>query len=348
MPDEVVSLRDEIENAIDQVEPADSPLRAPEEQGAKPPAQGSPEGVTPQPKPDDQQSGAAPAPAAKPADQAGLKEGQPAAAPQELKAPAQWKPAVREKWNQLPREVQEEVLRREGDALRLIGSVGPKIRLAEEVGQQLAPFMEQITSNGVTPQAFLGDVMTTVRSLAHGTMEQKATTIANIVQSYGVDLRVLDQVLTQRMQAPRPTPGELAARQEAARAQAALQQHQTSIERFHLQTAAKTLEQFGSDPKHEFFSDVRELMADLLETGRATNMDDAYTSAIWAHPETRKILLQREAEQRAASRGQRAARARQASSSAHGAPLSHGMAPQQGKMSLRDTIAQAFDEHTSL
>jgi hypothetical protein len=85
-------------------------------------------------------------------------------------------------------------------------------------------------------------------------------------------------------------------------------------------------------------------MADLMETGKASTLEDAYTAAVWANPDTRKILLAREAESRAAQKHQRANRARAVSSSVHGAPVTTGVHQNSmGSMSLRDTIAAAFD-----
>lgn len=267
------------------------------------------------------------------------------AAPTELKAPSQWRPQVREKWNALPREVQEEVHRREGDMMRLVGAVGGKIRFADEVTNHIQPFAERLEANGVAPSAFIGDIFTSVRSLAGGTPQQKAEVVANIVQSYGVDLRTLDAILTQRIHQPAEV-GE--ARRQMARAQSILQQNQAMQQQ---QTAAeveKSISAFGADPKHEFFADVRELMADLVETGRAKDLEEAYSAAVWANPDTRKILLQREAEQRLAVKNKRATLARNASASVNGAPRGVAGAPVIGQdMSLRDTIAAAMDAHES-
>ena len=38
------------------------------------------------------------------------------------------------------------------------------------------------------------------------------------------------------------------------------------------------------------FETVRKHMGVLMDSGQATNMDDAYDMAIWAHPEIRKQL----------------------------------------------------------
>jgi hypothetical protein len=110
---------------------------------------------------------------------------------------------------------------------------------------------------------------------------------------------------------------------------------------------------FGADPKHEFIEDVRGMMADLIELGRVKSLDDAYAAAIWAHPGTRQILLQREAQARVATKQGRANAARRASSSVHGAPsTSPARAAPNGaagpSLSLREELEQAFDDASPL
>lgn len=339
----VPSLRDSIEAAVEEhAEPPSTP-----QQGAKPadspspaaPASGQPIGEQP-PK-------AATPPAAKGQPAAGEVQGQPQI-PQELKAPAQWKPHVREKWNALPREVQEEVTRREADHMRMIGSLGPKIGLANLVANHIEPFVETLQQNQVPPQQFLGEVFGTIRTLHQGTPQQRAEVVANMVQSYGVDLRMLDAVLTRRLQLP---PEYQQAQRLAAQAQGVLQQRNAEQRQFHEQqqqdAADRTLAAFGADPRNEFFEDVRGMMADLLQSGSSRNLEEAYAAAVWANPDTRKILLQREAADRAKQHQLKANQKRNIGSAVTGAPRGGSATPAIGEnMSLRDTISAAIDQHT--
>lgn len=325
------TLRDTLSKAFDEVEDAtpEAPKQS-SEPAAKPAAEGQ--------APATPEGGAKDKPVA-PAQEAGPKTG-------ELKAPAQWKPQIKEKWNAIPREVQEEILRREGDSMRLIGSVGPKIRLADEVAGHIQPFMEQLNQNNVSPSSFMNDVFTSVRTLSRGNPQERAETVANIVQSYGVDLRMLDAILTHRLQLG---PETFEARRQAARATAQVQQHESRIEQQSAEEAGQALAAFAADPKHEFLEEVRDLMADLIEADRATNLEDAYAAAVWAHPETRKILLERQSQERVQAKSLRAQAARRASSAVYGAPTNGaGGRPQNANATLRDTLEAAFDEHTQI
>jgi len=270
-------------------------------------------------------------------------------APEVLKAPSQWKPAVREQWNKIPRPVQEEILRREADNMRLIGAVGPKIRMADDVVQHLSPYAERLQANGVPPQQFVNDIFETVRGLSYGNHQEKAEIVANIIQAYGVDLNTLDAMLSSRIRMP---PEVAQARYATAQARAVIQNNQqwNNQQQEHMMNleAEKHVAAFGADPKHEFLDDVRDFMADLIESGKAENLEDAYASAVWANPDTRKILLQREAQARISGKTARAVAARRASSSISGSPAVQGAAMGGRNLSLRDTIEAAIDEHTPL
>jgi len=332
------SLRDTLEEAIEEHDPQHELVPASADDSA-PPAEGAAPPGAAEPKAADPGVSTTPAspPAVLPQDAASLPEG--------LKAPAQWKPEVKEMWNALPRKVQEEIHRREGDSMRLIGSVGPKIRMADEVSQHLQPFAEKLQQNGIGQSAFLGDVFSSIKILASGSPQDRAEVVANIVQSYGVDVRDLDRILTFRIQRPEVYQ----AREVMHRANTILQQNTQKADQQSAHEAEVALAAFAADPKHEFLADVRELMADLIDSGRAKTLEDAYAAAIWANEGTRKVLLQREAQSRAESKTKRASIARRASSSIHGTPSIPGPATANpGTMNLREAIEAAFDEHSSL
>lgn len=338
----VPSLRETLEEAIEEHDPqhelVPESTSAPEPTTpTSPPVEGA---ATPEPGPPDAASNATAA------TETPLTQPQAAVPPVELKAPAQWRKPAQDTWNSLPRAAQEEIHKREADTMRLIGSVGPKIRMADEVSAHMAPFAERLAQNGVGPSAFIGDVFSSIKTLASGDPMQRAEVVANIVQSYGVDVRALDAILTRRMNLP---PEVHQAREMMARATAMTQQHNAGIEQQSAATAEKALAAFAGDPKHEFFEQVRSLMADLIDTGRAKTLEDAYSAAVWANTDTRKILLDREAQTRANGKTKRAQTARRASASVHGTPSIPAPAvPGTNNQSLRDALTDAFDEHSPL
>lgn len=342
--EEQPSLREAVEAAVEEHEEAPA---APAPAGSTSPAPSQAPAVsepTPQAAPSQTPApGKAPIadPSAQPTD-----KGQPAPVA-DLKPPQQWKPHVRDMWKDIPRPVQEEILRREGDSMRVIGSVGQKVAFANEVSKHFEPFAQRLQENGVSHAQFLGEVFGSIKALGSPNPMERAEVVANIIQSYGVDLRTLDGLLSRRMQTP---PEVIRAQQETARAQRMVQNVQARDQQAQVQqqneAANQALASFAADPKHEFFEDVRDMMADLLQSGHSKDLESAYQAAIWANAETRQTLLQREAQARLQTKQQRAAQARLASSSVTGTPRGSAGAPGRiGEgMTLRETISAAMDE----
>ena len=95
----------------------------------------------------------------------------------------------------------------------------------------------------------------------------------------------------------------------AARAQAAAQ---SSLQ----QEVQSELEAFGNAPGHEHLATVRQVMAGLIQTGAAQNLQDAYDRACWADPTVRAALQLAENTRRAAEQ----VKNRNAMLSVNGAP----------------------------
>jgi hypothetical protein len=280
-------------------------------------------------------------------------EGKPAketAADKTAKAPVSWKPGVREHWAKLPPEVRQEVARREAEIQRGLATAAQARNFQDEFNEEVRPFEGIIRSQNSTPIAAVRNLMTTAAALTYGSPVQKANVIAEILQNYGIDIQVLDQVLSGK--APKNDPGSNAADIEArvrSMVQAELapirgvmnERHQTQISQ-----ANSEVETFAST--HEFADDLADDMADLLEAaakrGRKLTMEQAYSAAARAHPEIgplyEKVLLAR-----AATNGNtRAEAARRAASSVRpGGPTGGDVAPPKD---LRGAISAAFDQHS--
>ena len=93
------------------------------------------------------------------------------------------------------------------------------------------------------------------------------------------------------------------------------QERSAQIDRRNAEDLAKFAE------THEFFPDVREVMAKLLESGLANNYDEAYKQACQMNPEIRAILSQRAAAARARKAGASTQRARAAATSVNSTPV---------------------------
>src|SRR5262245_7775269 len=131
------------------------------------------------------------APGLKPALEAPIK---PPGEPQ-LRAPASWRPAIREHWGKLPAEVQQEVVRREVEVGRALQESAHARQGLAAVQQVLAPYANNIQASGTDALTAMNNFFQADHTLRHGSMQEKAQLIANVIKNYGVDVQALDTVL---------------------------------------------------------------------------------------------------------------------------------------------------------
>lgn len=267
--------------------------------------------------------------------------------PQGLKA------AAREHWDKVPRPVQEEIVRREKEAAQTLRQSSQARQMAQEFQNVVNPFLPMIQAQGSNPMHAVKNLMTTAAGLTVGTQVQKAQIVREIIQNYGIDIATLDQVLAgqpvqhqggaQQASPGAPPPWAAPIFQFMNGVQQSRQQREQQI----LADAEAETEAFAS--KHDFFEDVRETMADLMEVaakrGRIMSMDDAYKQAIGLDPDLSKVVSQRESAKRAQSQQQTIQRTRNAASSIAGGPKG-GPAGNggSGDESRRSALSEAWDQ----
>ena len=277
-----------------------------------------------------------------------LAEAGPPAAPNtqavsEVKAPQAWKPTLREKWAGLPREVQEEVHRREREIAHAMQESAEARKHLEAFRATVAPFEGFIRAEGSEPMRAVGNLLQTAAALRTAPPAQKAALVANLVKQFGIPIDALDAALAGQ---PGPQGGntppspymdprvdQLFQRLQQAEAQRAEQ----------LKTQGQqALESFAQG--HEFFDDLREDMADLMEAatkrGKTLSLEDAYTRASMLHPEISQVLQQREAAKAAANANASTQKSRIAASSVKTHPTAQMNGAQTGS-SIRAAIEAA-------
>jgi hypothetical protein len=216
------------------------------------------------------------------------------------KPPASWKAGAKERWSSLPPEARAEINRREREINIGLQQAAEKSRFADTFARTIEPYRASMAAEGVTdPMVAVSNLLQTANTLRMGTTVQRATTIAKLIEYYGVDLPTLDGILAGNAQtAVNPTSQfEELLNQKLAPLQQMLQyqqqQEQFSQQQLY-QEANETIEQFIESGKAEYFEEVREDMADLLDMaakrGRQMSIQEAYDRACLAHPEISKIV----------------------------------------------------------
>lgn len=200
-----------------------------------------------------------------------------------LEAPIHWAAEDRETFDSAPRETQEFILRRhkemEADYTRKTQETAEARKRGEQFNEVLAPYREQFSLQGM-------DDVGAVRQLAtiYGQLQQNpAETVAWLAQQYGVDLSQPEQgevdPAIQVLQDKISGVETLITQQNQTANQQAQQQIQTQISDF------AQLKDEAGNIKHSHFEAVKEQMGQLVGSGIASDLDDAYAKAVQLHPE---------------------------------------------------------------
>lgn len=217
------------------------------------------------------------------ADKAAAVEQTPAIEPK--RAPSSWKKDAAAEFDKLPPHVQDEVLRRETDFHKGIEGFKQHADLGRTIERTLQPYMQTIQQLGVTPDVAISSLLKADAGLRYGTPEQKATHLANLAQTYGIDLGQVAQV-------PQKDPYTFHLEQQLNQLKQQQEQFQQSQQEQQREALNSELQAFAATAEH--FEAVKEDMAALLQAGRATDLKDAYDKAVYANPQTRQALLEQQ------------------------------------------------------
>lgn len=270
---------------------------------------------------------------------------------QGVKAPVSWKPEVRETFAQLPAAAQQEILRREREIEGALRDTADARKFTTEMNQVLDPYRHLIAAEGGTYTTAVQSVMQSAALLRVGTPQQKAELVADMVTRFGIDLQILDGVLSAKLQgqpaaAPQVDPNIQHLQQQLGPVIEFvnnLRSKQGEFQQNQQRTMQQQIDDFFNDPANEFANDVRDDMADLLEVasrrGQQMTLQQAYERATMLHPTISQIVERRRLAASAAQQTAVAQRAAQA-----GASLPSGGAPQQsGNEHVGDDIRSALE-----
>jgi hypothetical protein len=257
-------------------------------------------------------------------------------------APNSLPPAAREAWKDAPTALKEAVAKREKDYEKGILKYSADAKRATEMDSALKPFEQYLGMNG--GNAHIGDLLRTGAGLQMGSPIQKAEQIAGLISQFGVDINTLDGILSGNG-ASAPVQQQDAVQKAV---EAALQPYQEMMQKSHQreqaseqqsqQQVSNEITTFSSDPANEFYNDVRQDMADILDAGakHGTEMTlkQAYDRACLIHPEISSVITARNAQQDIGAK-------RNAASSISGTRSGVNTSIPTG--SIRDTIDAVWD-----
>lgn len=338
-PEQSEELRDVLEAAFDEPEEAQAEAAASGEEPTEEPASAEAGDTAPGDSGTETQAGAEPA------------------AAEAAKPPIDWDAGLREQWGELPDGVRKKIADREQQMAQTMQGTAQARQIAQQVGNIANQFGSVMAAEGVqNPLQMFQGVMQTVAELRMGSPQQKAQKMAQLFNTYGVDLKELDRALSSQISgkpaegaAPSVDPGlEQLLDQRLAPVNQFLQQQQHYQQQQQLagqQSAQAEVNEFAANGG-EFLNDVRHDVADLMDLatrqGREMSLQEAYDKACAMNPQIAGVLAQRKEQEALTQANQNVSRKRAAASSL--GPANLGGNSGANNESLSGALNAAWDE----
>lgn len=206
----------------------------------------------------------------------------------EDKAPRGWSPAAREKWTTIPEDLRQEILRREEASAVGVRQLQERYAPMENFVKGIAPILQEAQQHGVQADQYIGQVMGTERILRTADVPTKFQAILAIADQYGVPLRdIINESVGQKVL---PAPQQMQIPPQFMQELQEMRQWRNQME---TSTTTHQIEAFAKN--NEFFGDVHQKMAALVESGAAATLEEAYDQACWSTPAVREVMLSRQA-----------------------------------------------------
>jgi len=259
------------------------------------------------------------------------------------KPPHSWTPAERESWAEIPKNIQATIQRREGEIQKALSHSAGARSLATEFEQVVAPYAGVMNANQTSPMQAVSSALQSYASLVSGTPEVKARVIVDMIETYGLDINMLDSMLAGQ-DFVQPQDPVMAAVQEQLRPmqQFMEQQQYQQNQQAQQQYQNNSMELQGFMEANEFSGDLRNEMADVMQMhnqrGINLSLQEAYEKALLHRPDIQAVISQRQAAEQAQLTNQGVAQKQFASSSIpQGAAMMGGTPP-------ADTMRQALEQ----
>lgn len=191
--------------------------------------------------------------------------------------------------------------------------------------------MEYLNQVGVAPETAISTLIAAEKTLRTADQQTKTQMFMKLAHDYGIDVNSLTYTPFD------PYKYQLEQQLQAQQAQLAqIMQSKQIAEEAQL---GQTIEQFAQ--QHEYFDEVRETMADLLDKGLASDLNDAYSKAVRLNDDVFTRTTQNSVQANPVQRANNAAKAAKAAAvSVKGSP-NGGLRPSEAK-STEEAVRNAM------
>jgi len=187
--------------------------------------------------------------------------------------PASWKKDYHEVWQTADPKLREYAWQREEEMKKGVEPLLSKAQFADQIQQAIEPYQNNLRTLGIAPPEAIKALMDADNVLRHGTPQQKAQMFSTLSQQYGVNLGEIGSLQQQPVD---PTVSML--QNELYSVKNEVMTWKQQQEAAQNQALLGEINNFAE--KAEFFEDARPTMIQLLNSGMAQNLDDAYNKAL--------------------------------------------------------------------
>lgn len=205
------------------------------------------------------------------------------------------------------------------------------------VQEAMAPFMPDLQKNNMNPGQWISNLGNAHQTLVYGTPDQKLEMFARLAQNYGVPLQAISQ-------GPGIDPIVPALMQQIQELSSQVKNVSSWREQQDLQTIQGSIKKFEDATRYPHFDQVRDTMAQLIESGMTTDLDEAYSKAVRFNDDVWKVEQERQAKanNQSQEKAQAVAKAKALNVSSRSAAPS-GKANHVDANDLRALVASQFD-----
>lgn len=275
----------------------------------------------------------------------------------EDRPPDTWRKEAQEAWKNTPKEVKEELAKREADLAKFAADtkkytedITPYVTAGTAITKIMEPYMPLLQRSGVTPSQHIQRLLYAHTQLTFGPPEQKVAMFKQMAADAGIDIGAL---ASGQGTAENPMLPLVRGLQDDI---AQLRQGVTGVASTFREAQAAELAQgvvaFANDKEnHPFWAEVVDQIPGIIDAGQARNLKEAYELAVERNPVTRAALRDKEyADRRAkesAQANEKAAAARKALGSNVRSRGTGRAAPALGTVddTLKETMAKINARH---
>jgi hypothetical protein len=216
-------------------------------------------------------------------------EAQPEAEPEEppvwKRPPASWKKDFHEVWQKADPKMQEYAWQREEQMRAGVEPLLSKAQFADAMQEAIQPYMNTIQGLGLQPEKAVAALMEADHKLRNSDPQTKMAYFYQLAQSYGINLGAVQQGAAPQGAVPQGSvdPMVYQLQNELNNVRGEVMGWKQQQEMRENQTLLNEINQFSTKAEH--FEDARATMIQLLQSGMAETLDEAYEKAIRLNPD---------------------------------------------------------------